>query len=164
MKRIIVFIFILGSCGGVPEKVDKKSDLSVQTKPSTGSVDKGAKDASMKAIAKTLVEKKKKSSKIVGKEVKLEPNAYTELNLNVLVRNIKEKQILDIKNKLGEPKRIRIEPPGEIWQYEFPQCWVLVFIKNSDGGQIIVHADLLKRGEPVAGADCVVKLAKNNKN
>ena len=158
MKRIIVFIFILGSCGGVPEKVDKKSDLSVQTKPSTGSVDKGAKDASMKAIAKTLVEKKKKSSKIVGKEVK------PELNLNLLVRNIKEKQILDIKNKLGEPKRIRIEPPGEIWQYGFPQCWVLVFIKNSGGRKIIVHADLLKRGEPVAGADCVVKLAKNNKN
>ena len=158
MKRIFVFIFILGSCGGVPEKVDKKSDLSVQTKPSTGSVDKGAKDASMKAIAKTLVEKKKKSSKIVGKEVK------PELNLNLLVRNIKEKQILDIKNKLGEPKRIRIEPPGEIWQYGFPQCWVLVFIKNSGGRKIIVHADLLKRGEPVAGADCVVKLAKNNKN
>tara|TARA_B100000579_G_C22238651_1_gene579448 strand:+ start:106 stop:582 length:477 start_codon:yes stop_codon:yes gene_type:complete len=158
MKRIFVFIFILGSCGGVPENVDKKSDLSVQTAPSTDSVDKGAKDASMKAIVKTLEEEKKKSSKIVGKEVK------PELNLNLLVRNIKEKQILDIKNKLGEPKRIRIEPPGEIWQYEFPQCWVLVFIKNSDGGKIIVHADLLKRGEPVAGSDCVVKLAKNNKN
>lgn len=158
MKRIFVFIFILGSCGGVPENVDKKSDLSVQTAPSTDSVDKGAKDASMKAIVKTLEEEKKKSSKIVGKEVK------PELNLNLLVRNIKEKQILDIKNKLGEPKRIRIEPPGEIWQYGFSQCWVLVFIKNSDGGKIIVHADLLKRGEPVAGSDCVVKLAKNNKN
>ena len=158
MKRIIVFIFILGSCGGVPENVDKKSYLSVQTTPSTDSVDKGAKDASIKAIVKTLEEEKKKSSKIVGKEVK------PELNLNLLVRNIKEKQILDIKNKLGEPKRIRIEPPGEIWQYGFPQCWVLVFIKNSDGGKIIVHADLLKRGEPVAGSDCVVKLAKNNKN
>ncbi len=108
MKRIFVFIFILGSCGGVPENVDKKSDLSVQTAPSTDSVDKGAKDASMKAIVKTLEEEKKKSSKIVGKEVK------PELNLNLLVRNIKEKQILDIKNKLGEPKRIRIEPPGGI--------------------------------------------------
>ena len=164
MKRIFVFIFILGSCGGVPENVDKKSDLSVQTTPSTDSVDRGAKDASMKAIVKTLEEEKKKSSKIVGKEVKPEPPIFKEVNLNLLTRNIKGKKPVEIKNKLGEPKRIRIEPPGEIWQYGFPQCWVLVFIKNSDGGKIIVHADLLKRGEPVAGSDCVVKLAKNNKN
>ena len=160
----IILIFILGSCGGVPEKVDKKSELSAQTKPLSGSVDKGAKDVSKTAIVKTSLEDKKRGSKLVEKEDKPEPPIFKEVNLNLLTRNIKGKKPVEIKNKLGEPKRIRIEPPGEIWQYGFPQCWVLVFIKNSDGGKIIVHADLLKRGEPVAGSDCVVKLAKNNKN
>ena len=164
MKRIIVFIFILGSCGGVPEKVDKKSELSAKTKPLSGSVDKGAKDVSKTAIVKTSLEDKKRGFKPVEKEDKPESAIFKEVNLNLLIRNIKEKKPVEIKNKLGEPKRIRIEPPGEIWQYGFPQCWVLVFIKNSGGRKIIVHADLLKRGEPVAGADCVVKLAKNNKN
>ena len=110
------------------------------------------------------MEDKKKSSKLVEKKDKQGADAYKEVNLNALTRNIKGKKLLEIKNKLGEPKRIRIEPPGEIWQYGFSQCWVLVFIKNSDGGKIIVHADLLKRGEPFSGADCVVKLEKNNKN
>ena len=164
MKRIIVFIFILGSCSGVPEKNDKKSDFSFQTKPLSESVDEGAKDVSMKAVAKALVEDEKKSAKLLGKEDRLEPDAYKVVNLNLLIRNIKGKKPLEIKNKLGEPKRIRIEPPGEIWQYGFTQCWVLVFIKNSEGGKVIVHVDLLKRGEPVVGADCVVKLASNNKN
>ena len=164
MKRIIVFIFIFGSCGGVPEKVDNKSEPSAQTKSLSGSVDKGAKDVSKTTIAKTSLEDTKKSSKLVEKEDKLEPTAFKEVNLNLLIRNIKGKKLLEIKNKLGEPKRIRIEPPGEIWQYGFSQCWVLIFIKNSDGAKVIMHADLLKRGELVTGVDCVVKIARNNKN
>ena len=163
MKRIIVFFFILGSCGGVPEKVDKKSGLSAQNKASSRSVDKGAKDGSMKAIVKTSAGNKKKSPKLV-EENKPEPEKFKEVNLNLLTKNIKGKKLLEIKNKIGKPRRIRIEPPGEIWQYGFPQCWVLFFIKNSDGGKVIVHADLLNRGELISGVDCVVKLASNNKN
>ena len=46
MKRIIVLMLILGSCGGVPEQVDNKREPSAQTKPLGGSVDTGPKDVS----------------------------------------------------------------------------------------------------------------------
>ena len=154
-------MLILGSCGGVPEQADKKRELSAQTKSLGGSVDKGAKNVSKTTIFKTPVEGKKDISKLVEKEDKIKPATFEEANLNLLVRNIKGKKTLEIKNKLGRPKRIRIEPPGEIWQYRFSQCWVLFFIKYSDGGKVITHADLLKNGEPISGVDCVVKLAKN---
>jgi len=156
MKRIFVLMFILGSCGGVPEQVDKKREPSAQTKSLGRLLDKGAKD-----VSKTPVEGKKDISKLVEKEDKTKPETFEEVNLNLLVRNIKGKKILEIKNKLGGPKRIRLEPPGEIWQYRFPQCWALFFIKYSNGGKVIAHADLLKRGEPLSGVDCVVKLARN---
>ena len=161
MKRIIVLMLILGSCGGVPEQVDKKREPSAQTKSLGGPVDEGAKDVSKTTIFKTPVEGKKDISKLVEKEDKIKPATFEEVNLNLLVRNIKGKKILEIKNKLGGPKRIRLEPPGEIWQYRFPQCWALFFIKYSNGGKVIAHADLLKRGEPLSGVDCVVKLARN---
>ena len=161
MKRIIFLMLILGSCGGVPEQVDKKREPSAQTKSLGGSVDKGANDVAKTTIFKTPVEGKKDISKLVEKEDNIKPETFEELNLSLLVRNIKGKKLLEIGNKLGGPKRIRIEPPGEIWQYQFPQCWVLFFIKYSDGGKVIAHADLLKSGEPLSGVDCVVKLARN---
>tara|TARA_B100000131_G_scaffold292421_1_gene306897 strand:- start:5133 stop:5621 length:489 start_codon:yes stop_codon:yes gene_type:complete len=161
MKRIIVLMLVLGSCGGVPEQVDKKGEPSAQTKSLGGSVDKGAKDVSKTTIFETPVEGKKDISKLVEKEDKIKPATFEEVNLNLLVRNIKGKKLLEIKNKLGGPKRIRTEPPGEIWQYWFPQCWALFFIKYSDGGKVITHADLLKSGKPISGVDCVVKLARN---
>ena len=37
-------MLILGSCGGVPEQVDKKREPSAQTKSLGGSVDKGPND------------------------------------------------------------------------------------------------------------------------
>ena len=162
MKRIIFLMLILGSCGGVPEQVDKKREPSAQTKSLGGSVDKGPNDVAKTTIFKTPVEGKKDISKLVEKEDKIKPATFEELNLSLLVRNIKGKKLLEIKNKLGGPKRIRIEPPGEIWQYQFPQCWVLFFIKYSDGGKVIAHADLLKSGESLSGVDCVVKLARNH--
>ena len=65
--RIIVFMFILGSCGGVPEQVDKKIKPSAQTKSLGGSVDKGAKDISKTTIYKMPAEGKMDISKLVEK-------------------------------------------------------------------------------------------------
>ena len=58
-------MLVLGSCGGVPEQVDKKGEPSAQTKPLGGSVDKGAKDVSKTTIFETPVEGKKDISKLV---------------------------------------------------------------------------------------------------
>ena len=135
MKRIIVLMLVLGSCGGVPEQVDKKRGPSAQTKSLGGSVDKGAKDVSKTTIFETPVEGKKDISKLVEKEDKIKPATFEEVNLNLLVRNIKGKKLLEIKNKLGGPKRIRIEPQGKYGSIGFPNVGPCFFIKYSDGGK-----------------------------
>ena len=97
MKRIIFLMLILGSCGGVPEQVDKKSEVSAQTKSLGGSVDKGANDIAKTTIFKTQVEGKKDISKLLEKEDKIKPVTFEELSLSSLVRNIKGKKLLQIK-------------------------------------------------------------------
>ena len=164
MKRIIVFLFILGSCGGVPEKVDNKIERVVQSKPLSDTKDTGTMDVSKQAIVEAMVGGKKQGRNLVGKENRLDSSTLIKVNLNLLTSNIKGKKPLEIRSKLGEPKRIRIEPPGEIWQYGFPQCWLLVFIQNSGSGKIILHADLLKRGNPVSEGECVVNVENHDKN